>query len=1358
MKDYQRIRLRVTNELTGFAKNLRLALPDLHRLTVWDAIYGNPSLGLIRPPESKEEYEIQCSLMGEVLSTNDMKSTMINELLEERGDMNEEAMIQIVVYCHKNKATIVQDTDDTVEVLLSEIGQQFEEVRAPVEDSEDELDGMHVEEIVTSEDAADKVINSSSFQHADGEVDLPQTIQVNIQNRFTKRSKELVVYVSDDVNVHRHIYDNPAVHNAYVRTWSEDIVEAIKNETSVICCSIRGTPVILSLTQMKETTSKQLVEYIPKDAIRDPVHLVLTVIKATSLANEVSDVMTTTEEEIEALASQRAHANILETRAAGAPSMENGVISGKTETMRVNIANQFTRRFKELDVEVSDNVSICQSIYDHPMVLDAHVRTWSPDVVAGIKTGSKEITCSIVGTHVRLSVEQMKETSTKELKAHSSEDVQKVPTYLVLGITYVKAPEGVCAAVESEIATVASVEDIQKQQTEEQEENARADLDLSTDTSLASNRSSFSLPSETEQSQEEAKATGADKVLQPKAKELCPIAIDETASDTCSEEPKGTGATRTKLSEGFRQRGWLPGVASKHMRVNVRNQFSRRSKEILIVVSDELSVYQEIYCSSLVEDVRKWAPSIMAEIANGRSEITCGVVGTSIVLSPSEMEETSTKQLLEYASERNTKDHILVQLVLRVTKREADQTNKVVQTPEETLKSNMGASVKAPAMGSGGGDLHGDENLELSKDDAEGLIVSQCKEVVEKLGAKQNSTKQEISFKPTGFRQRGWLPEEDGSTATYIPVRITNQVTNRSKDLLVLVSKESTIFQAIYDNPVVRDANVRKWPKIVAHGIKSETSMVQCKLLRNDGAFARSYSVDDMKQTSTLDLRVRVTHSDNPIRLVLMCTERENKQQGPHLYSSLPLDASPSFDEVETPVLRNAVVSGVVAVNDGDGNDKVVVTDQIFKTRLLDPFGDAVQEKSDSTSIFIESQPYVQYVPEKKTRKEEVVPTEVETVVVERRLLEDALEQDASIAMANVQRVEGTEEVQDEIPQTLSDTEPGIVESSLRVGKDSSSFAVDDVDQDNITGDPVPNPCNIEVQIPSDNASDELVDEARVSKELNSKERTKEHEAVMKTFVSNRTNSHLDGVRSAESSQVEAKDDGARFISRNTGSQQLQKTDEIEEIFMLAVEPRPEDDETVVNNVLGVEHQVEKAGSVNHGKGGMSSVGKKVQTKESENSDRLVPSTDCESTIATFDYEKVQVSKIGCGMVLKALEATTTQQRTKNATHTTRTSHSNEEQTSTREQESKHDILALTAKYEILSNRLKSLIIVAMEYNTAMKERGQARTKVSPVAFPIARVRIVSYRCHPSRLPSSFSKNVNRYRQKRRYMAASAAL
>jgi hypothetical protein len=124
-------------------------------------------------------------------------------------------------------------------------------------------------------------------------------------------------------------------------------------------------------------------------------------------------------------------------------------------------------------------------------------------------------------------------------------------------------------------------------------------------------------------------------------------------------------------------------------------------------------------------------------------------------------------------------------------------------------------------------------------------------------------------FKPTGFRNRGWLPSLEEYTD--MRIRITNDTTKRFKDLVVSISQDENIHDAVYNNTSVKSANVRKWPTELAHGVKNGTHEVKCNLLDKGGNNIDSFCVNDLTKLSTMDFFELTGRSQQLINVYLQC-------------------------------------------------------------------------------------------------------------------------------------------------------------------------------------------------------------------------------------------------------------------------------------------------------------------------------------------------------------------------------------------------------------------------------------------------------------------------------------------------------
>ncbi|KAL3936905.1 MAG: hypothetical protein SGBAC_007874 [Bacillariaceae sp.] len=123
-------------------------------------------------------------------------------------------------------------------------------------------------------------------------------------------------------------------------------------------------------------------------------------------------------------------------------------------------------------------------------------------------------------------------------------------------------------------------------------------------------------------------------------------------------------------------------------------------------------------------------------------------------------------------------------------------------------------------------------------------------------------------------------------------VRVLNETTGRSKDLVVPVTPDLTIDEAIYSNLKVREAGVRKWSKDIAREVKQKTSEVVCLLLNPRTAVnvIHTYSIADMKETSTEAMHTMASPEvDQTVRLMLGCRKINNDGEAQSLVSKTPV-------------------------------------------------------------------------------------------------------------------------------------------------------------------------------------------------------------------------------------------------------------------------------------------------------------------------------------------------------------------------------------------------------------------------------------------------------------------------------------
>jgi len=102
-------------------------------------------------------------------------------------------------------------------------------------------------------------------------------------------------------------------------------------------------------------------------------------------------------------------------------SVTQTVITTESNTMRVRISNESSKRYKFLVVDVKPDLTVHDAIYDHKGVRSAQVRKWTPEIVRGVRKKTKEIQCALLdggldGNIKKIySLDDLKKVSTRDL-------------------------------------------------------------------------------------------------------------------------------------------------------------------------------------------------------------------------------------------------------------------------------------------------------------------------------------------------------------------------------------------------------------------------------------------------------------------------------------------------------------------------------------------------------------------------------------------------------------------------------------------------------------------------------------------------------------------------------------------------------------------------------------------------------------------------------------------------------------------------------------------------------------------------------------------------------------------------------
>ena len=291
------------------------------------------------------------------------------------------------------------------------------------------------------------------------------------------------------------------------------------------------------------------------------------------------------------------------------------------------------------------------------------------------------------------------------------------------------------------------------------------------------------------------------------------------------------------------------------LRLRITNEVTQKSKNARQRVEDEGTLWELIQNDPSMAPIRTWPEEIQEALQEEKVDLEIEMKETKTIFSTEEMKMTTMGKIVEIWKQQQQQqsaedDDDAISLIIRTTTlekpslvEEAYNEDNNESSNEEIPKEEESKEVGEPPMQ----EEPKEENEESSNEEQS-----------------KPSLQTQESFKPQGFRQRGWLPNDEGmDTKKSLRVRIINQVTNRFKDLLVNVNSDENMFDAIYDLGSVKTAGVRKWPSNIVQQVKEEAGGIQCLVLMKDGNLLRTLTVDELRETTTVELSDLVASSSN---------------------------------------------------------------------------------------------------------------------------------------------------------------------------------------------------------------------------------------------------------------------------------------------------------------------------------------------------------------------------------------------------------------------------------------------------------------------------------------------------------------
>ena len=620
-------------------------------------------------------------------------------------------------------------------------------------------------------------------------------------------------------------------------------------------------------------------------------------------------------------------------------------LPGRKATMRIKIINEASQRSKDLVVDIKPSLNLYEAVYDNQVVKEAHVRKWGPQIVQQVKSKVSEIHCAVwddvVGKpcHV-FSLEELKRTSTKQLyelvpesdlvklvlQCLDKEQIQRrqrakvteeakieenpQPDFVEMGEESVATLNRVPVEVSSVSICPFSGAEIDSRRLEQFREHIAAKQREEDDSSSESTEELLILQPPPRKSG--GADQGTDNVSQIHFARLRDGGEGQSTSSDFHDSFTATVKSESTFGASFAQDEPDTLDPPSHISLNAINEISLRSKDLLVPVSDDINLYDSVYNSQALKDahVRKWGAKVVNDVKTGLAEIKLATwdENTGSLLdgfTVDELRTISTMQLYHIITDSTETVNLRLQCVEKSAASEAmsTQSNAIGDlSAVDQSEAHMAVSYPATAQEDSGKKLDDqdysceivtrrkeDSSIPLELSSRSGRTILYGPEQAS--GAIDNLLSMELGLDSSTEASPAVAAQEK----TNLRVRISNRASRRHKDVVVDISGDINLYASVYNNQGVKDANVHRWGSHVVQDVKDKTSEIQVVVWDDDAARPwRTFSIDELKTTSTRDLYEIVPESSDLVKLFLEAV-KVKKVESP-AFASLRLEnGKPQF-------------------------------------------------------------------------------------------------------------------------------------------------------------------------------------------------------------------------------------------------------------------------------------------------------------------------------------------------------------------------------------------------------------------------------------------------------------------------------
>ena len=899
---------RMTNLVSGRSKDV---IVDLQKeQSIFEAVYDNQSVKaahirkwnseLTKEIKSKQA-EIQCVLWSAslqkakaVFSLDDLKTTSTAGLVELNGRDGRDIPIQLKLTCKRNGAGSSSEKESFA--------------------ADTELREASALDAATSDPTPDGVVSGEPSPM------ISELSRIRITNTVSGRSKDVVVDLTKDENIFEAVYDNKSVKEAHIRKWNSELAKDIKAEQAEIqiilwSSSLQRAIHTFSVDDLKKTNTKRLIELIESQGNDIPIQLNLTCTRKENGAKPPGETLSGTMKTIEEtdtsplpkVSSIRNSASFDPQAAESTPKRPSWIPSRE-------IASVFSKNFparSPLEMALARSGQPAQTSL--PQMDTKKLKPLLP---------SSSLSIDSINSDRAISKQPVLPSSSMSIDSNSDRATSKQPLLpSSLSIDSFNSDRAISKQPLLPSSSM-SIDSINSDRATSKQSPQTSTPRIASLLSKSPLLQALSTPSR----ENASISTGSQRDESSSSKDNGFMIIStNNLDDTAKSIDMDSINSPNPPNENFDK---CPNKAPTAMRIKVVNKSTGREKDLAVEISDDLNLFDSIYNNKTVKDanVRKWSSQIAKEVKNNESEVKCMVWDKSTetpfhVFSVDELKETSTHMLFDTAGEPNE----VICLILECTKIQTTDLSKPTQTP---------SAGKQPSLRG----IYSTNKSCSSTVSFADLTSPSSGRNREAAGSRMGDTSlHDLDASLT-------LGLDTQSLQTTMRVKIINETSKRSKDLMVNIDKDVNLFDAVYNLRAVKDANVRKWGATHVQDVKAGTAEILCLVWDHDlGKPFHTFSVDDLKTTSTKDLFSLAAEPRGVIELVLQCQKKSSADGGGYETTNVPSSereegslsqqpSVPSNGGPPDPVTMQAL-KGPLSVSGNSSSRNTVKSDQSSRSR-----------------------------------------------------------------------------------------------------------------------------------------------------------------------------------------------------------------------------------------------------------------------------------------------------------------------------------------------------------------------------------------------------------------------------------------